>query len=145
MLLRGKDLQTGKFSKDVQEENLEKFRNALDIVMNLNLWHNFLNLEADSGYLKSSLISSDNAVVFSYLLFLIGKTEYKVSSMALKQIIQRWIFMANITGYYTDSPESKVEKNLRICVQSAPRRDSSLTLIQKLGMYLQTITSSILC
>lgn len=112
MLLRGKDLQTGKFSKDVQEENLEKFRNALDIVMNLNLWHNFLNLEADSGYLKSSLISSDNAVVFSYLLFLIGKTEYKVSSMALKQIIQRWIFMANITGYYTDSPESKVEKQL---------------------------------
>lgn len=112
MLLRGKDLKTGKSSIETQKDNLKKFRDALDIVMDLNNWHVFMNIEAEAGYLKKSLISSDNSVIFSYLLYLIGKTEYKVQPVTLKRIMQRWVFMANICGYYTDSPESKVERQL---------------------------------
>lgn len=112
MLLRGKDLKTGKSSIETQKDNLKKFRDALDIVMDLNNWHTFMNIEAEAGYLKKSLISSDNSVIFSYLLYLIGKTEYKVQPVTLKRIMQRWVFMANICGYYTDSPESKVERQL---------------------------------
>ncbi len=112
MLLRGKDLNTRKSSAETQKENLEKFRNALETVMNLNHWHAFMNIEAEAGYLKSSLISSDNAVIFSYMLYLIGKTEYKVQPVELKRIMQRWVFMANIRGFYTDSPESTVERQL---------------------------------
>lgn len=112
LLLRGKDLKTGKSSVETQKDNLKKFRDALDIVMDLNNWHTFMNIEAEAGYLKKSLISSDNSVIFSYLLYLIGKTEYKVQQVTLKRIMQRWVFMANICGYYTDSPESKVERQL---------------------------------
>lgn len=112
MLLRGKDLNTRKSSVETQQENLEKFRNALGTVMNLNHWHAFMNIEAEAGYLKSSLISSDNAVIFSYMLYLIGKTEYKVQPVELKRIMQKWVFMANIRGFYTDSPESTVERQL---------------------------------
>ncbi len=112
MLLRGKDLNTRKSSVETQQENFEKFRNALETVMNLNHWHAFMNIEAEAGYLKSSLISSDNAVIFSYMLYLIGKTEYKVQPVELKRIMQRWVFMANIRGFYTDSPESTVERQL---------------------------------
>ena len=112
LLLRGKDLNTRKSSAETQQENLKKFRDALAVVMNLNHWHAFMNIEAEAGYLKKSLISSDNAVIFSYLLYLIGKTEYKVQPVALKRIMQRWVFMANIRGFYTDSPESMVERQL---------------------------------
>ena len=110
MLLRGKDLKTGISSKETQEENLDKFKNALDVVMNLNHWHAFLNIIKESGYLKSTLISSDNAVIFSYMIYLIGKLEYKVAPMQLKKLMQRWFFMATITAYYTNSPESLVER-----------------------------------
>ena len=112
MLLRGKDLDTRKSSIETQQENFEKFRNALETVMNLNHWHAFMNIEAEAGYLKSTLISSDNAIIFSYLLYLIGKTEYKVQPVELKRIMQRWVFMANISGFYTASPESTVERQL---------------------------------
>ena len=112
LLLIGKDLGTRKSSAETQQENLKKFRDALAVVMNLNHWHAFMNIEAEAGYLKKSLISSDNAVIFSYLLYLIGKTEYKVQPVALKRIMQRWVFMANIRGFYTDSPESMVERQL---------------------------------
>ena len=77
---------------------------------NLNNWHSFMNLFASAGYLRGSLVASSNAVVFSYVLYLIGKNEYKVPSVALQKVIRKWIFMSTITGFYTGSTESEVEK-----------------------------------
>ena len=110
LLLRGKNLKTGEITQDVREENLRIFKESLDMVTNLNNWHAFMNLFASAGYLKGSLVASSNAVVFSYVLYLIGKYEYKVSSVELQKIIRKWIFMSTITGFYTGSTESEVEK-----------------------------------
>lgn len=72
MLLRGKNLKTGEITQNVREENLAIFKKSLDMVTNLNNWHAFMNLFASAGYLKGSLVSASNAVVFSYVLYLIG-------------------------------------------------------------------------
>lgn len=110
MLLRGKDLKTGEITQDVRQDNLRIFKEALDEVTNLNNWHAFMNIFASSGYLKGNLVASSNAVVFSYVLYLIGKYDYKVPSLKLQKIICKWIFMSTITGFYTGSTESEVEK-----------------------------------
>ena len=110
MLLRGKDLKTGATSAKTREENLGKFKAALDLALNLNNWHSFLNLFGKAGYLRGSIVASTNAVVFSYVLYLIGKYDYKVPPFELNKIITKWIFMAAITGFYTGSTESEVEK-----------------------------------
>lgn len=110
MLLRGKNLTTGEVSREEQNKNLDIFKSSLDIVLDLNSWHSFLNLFMQAGYLKNSLISSTNAVVFCYVLYLIGKFDYKVPSMQLRNIITRWIFMSTVTSFYTGSTESEVEK-----------------------------------
>lgn len=110
MLLRGKDLTTGIISAETREENLGKFKDALDLALNLNNWHAFLNLFGKAGYLKGSIVASTNAVVFSYVLYLIGKYDYKVPAFELNKIITKWIFMVTITGFYTGSTESEVEK-----------------------------------
>lgn len=110
MLLRGKDLKTGEITQDVRQDNLRIFKEALDEVTNLNNWHAFMNIFASAGYLKGNLVASSNAVVFSYVLYLIGKCDYKVPSLKLQKIICKWIFMSTITGFYTGSTESEVEK-----------------------------------
>lgn len=110
MLLRGKNLKTGEITKEVREKNLSIFRNSLDMVTNLNNWHAFMNLFSSAGYLKGSFVASTNAVVFSYILYLIGKYDFKVPSIELQKIIRKWIFMSTITGFYTGSPEGTVEK-----------------------------------
>ena len=110
MLLRGKNLETGKYSDETRDANLLIFRNALEEVMNLNNWHAFLNCVITSGYVSNKLIASSNAVVFSYVLYLVGKTEYKVESIRLNKIISKWFFMAALTYFYTGSTESEVEK-----------------------------------
>lgn len=110
MLLRGKNLETGKFSEETRDKNLLTFKNALENVMNLNNWHSFLNCVNSAGYVSNKLIASSNAVVFSYVLFLVGKLEYKLDSVRLNQIISKWFFMTSITYFYTGSTESEVEK-----------------------------------
>ena len=49
-------------------------------------------------------------MVFSYVLYLIGKYDYKVPPFELNKVITKWIFMSTITGFYTGSTESEVEK-----------------------------------
>lgn len=110
MLLRGKNLKTGEITQDVREENLKIFKESLDVVTNLNNWHAFMNIFATAGYLKGSFVASTNAVVFSYVLYLIGKYDYNVPSLELQKIIRKWIFMSTITLFYTGSTETEVEK-----------------------------------
>lgn len=110
MLLRGKNLETGVYAEETRTQNLDVFKNALENVMNLNHWHAFVNCVSNAGYVSSKLIASSNAVVFSYVLYLIGKLEYKVDAVRLNRTISRWFFMSAITYFYTGSTESEVEK-----------------------------------
>lgn len=110
MLLRGKNLGTGEISSETRAANLTAFRMGMDRVVDINNWHTFLNLFADAGYVVKNLIASDNAVVFSYALYLTGKYRYHVNVITLKRAITRWVFMATITGFYTGSTETEVEK-----------------------------------
>lgn len=110
MLLRGKNLETGKFSAEERSENLRIFKDALDKVMNLNNWHGFINIVGEAGYISSKLIASSNAVVFSYVLYLIAKYDYKLDAAQLKKCISKWFFMSSITYFYTNATETTVEK-----------------------------------
>jgi hypothetical protein len=110
MLMRGKDLETGIVTKEEMDSNLAKFKNALDKVTNLNNWHTFMGLFADAGYVNGNIVASSNAVVFCYVLYLLGKYDYKVQHIALQKVIKKWIFMSTITSFYTGSTESEVEK-----------------------------------
>lgn len=110
MLLRGKNLETGKYSSETREENLSILKDALEKVMNLNNWHSFLNCVSASGYVSKKLISSSNVVVFSYVLYLLGKLDYKVDSARLNRIISKFFFMVSIKSFYSGSFETEVEK-----------------------------------
>lgn len=71
-----------------------------------------MGLFADAEYVNGSIVASTNAVVFCYVLYLIGKYDYKVQPIALQKVIKKWIFMSTITYFYTGSTESEVEKQL---------------------------------
>ena len=80
------------------------------MVMNLNDCHSFLNTEAEAGYIDEKIVSSKNLVVYSYVLYLVAKHDYKMEPLRLRRLIGRWFFVAAITGYYTNAPETTMEK-----------------------------------
>ena len=108
-LMRGKDLRTGIVTTQTRDENLVKFKDALNTATNLNCWHAFLNLFAQAGYVSGDFVASSNATVYCYVMYLIGKYEYKLKTLDLNKLIIKWIYMTTVTGFYTNSPESTVE------------------------------------
>ena len=108
-LMRGKDLKTGIVTTATRDENLSKFKEALNIVTNLNNWHAYLNLFAQAGYINGDFVAATNAVVYCYVMYLIGKYEYGVKIADLNKIITKWIYMTTVTYLYSGSTESTVE------------------------------------
>jgi len=111
-LLRGKDLETGLVSPARREEQFARLREAQDAVLDLTNWHEFLKCVTRAGFRSGRMITSNNALVYSYLLWLIGRQDYGVDLALLGDVIGRWFFMAHTTGRYTSSPESAIESDL---------------------------------
>lgn len=111
-ILRGKDLATGQFSPQQRDSQFNLLRHAQGRVLDLTYWADFLNVVRSAGYRSERHISSINALVFAYQLYLLGRTEYKVEGFALKNAVARWLFMTLLTGRYTSSPESRMEMDL---------------------------------
>jgi hypothetical protein len=111
-ILRGKDLETEKFSDERREQQFELLKDAQQRVLNLQYWHDFMNCIRQAGFRSGKMISSQNNLLFSYMLYLIGRTEYKVNEFDLRRVIARWFFMSAVTGRFTGSPESAMEFDL---------------------------------
>ena len=111
-ILRGKDLETEKFSAERRVAQFEKLKKAQDRVLDIRYWHDFMHCIQTAGFRSKKMISSDNNLLFSYILYLIGRTEYGVEENMLRKTIAQWFFMSSITGRFTGSPESRMEFDL---------------------------------
>ena len=111
-ILRGKDLETEEFSDERREEQFGKLKDAQLRVLNLQYWHDFLKAIRFAGYKSQKMISSQNAVLFAYILYLLGRTELKFDEPVLRRLIAKWFFVTAMTGRFTSSPESKMEADL---------------------------------
>lgn len=111
-LLRGKDLETEQFSDERRIEQFEILKKAQERVINPQGWHDFMNCIRLAGFRSDKMISSQNNLLFSYILYLMGRTEYGVDEFRLRNVIARWFFMSSLTGRFTGSPESAMEFDL---------------------------------
>ena len=111
-ILRGKDLETGEFSVDRRDEQFERLREAQSKALNLQYWHDYMHCLRQAGYRTRRMISSQNALLYTYTLYLIGRTEYGIAEHTLRRIIAQWFFMSAVTGRYTASPESRMGSDL---------------------------------
>lgn len=112
LILRGKDLESGKFSTEQRDKQFEKLKQAQAQVLDLQNWHEFLKVPVFAGYRSSKTITSETAILYSYVFYLIGKQDYKVDAYTLREVIAQWFFMSSLTGRYSSSPESRMEQDL---------------------------------
>lgn len=111
-LLRGKDLDTGEISPQRREAQFEQLKDAQEDVLDLSHWHEFLKCLTAAGFRSRRMITSDNALIFTYTLWLVGRRDFGLDFRTLRGVISRWFFMAHTTGRYTTSPESQAEADL---------------------------------
>jgi hypothetical protein len=111
-ILRGKDLETELFSDERRMAQFQILQEAQSRVVHLQHWHDFFKVLLQAGYRSASMITSQTNLLYSYVFYLLGRTEFKVEEHVLRRVLARWFFMTSITGRYTSSPESRMEFDL---------------------------------
>ena len=113
-ILRGQKLGTGDISEARREENFDQLKKAQEKTLNLQYWHDFLKAIRGAGFKHGKLISSYYAVLFAYVLYLIGRTELGMEETRLRRLIGQFYFITSLTRRYTTSPESSIDSDLAI-------------------------------
>ncbi|RNL73092.1 DUF262 domain-containing protein [Streptomyces sp. I6] len=111
-VLRGKDLETGKVTPERRQKQFDLLAQAQTKVLDLTSWHEFFQCVTAAGFLGRKMITSDNALLYSYTVWLIGRHDFGLTVDELRPVIGRWFFMAHTTGRYSNSPESQMEFDL---------------------------------
>lgn len=111
-ILRGKDVETGLFSLGQRESQFAILKAAQKECLDLTNWHQFLSALIGAGYRSGDMISSQNALLYAYAFYLMGRKRFKVQEKELQKAIGRWFFASSLTGRYTTSPETVMDADL---------------------------------
>jgi hypothetical protein len=122
-LLRGASLD-GDLTLTVhdREVQLDKLTAAIDVVLDLTSWHEYLKTLMSAGFRRSTEISSENNVVLVYALYLIGRG-YGISHSDLRTRIARYFFMSSLTGRYTGSFETQITQDVQSFTEASDGAD----------------------
>lgn len=111
-VLRGKDLKTGLFSPEKREQQFIILKKTQSKVIDLTNWHQFLSAITGAGFRSAELISSQNALLYAYCFYLLGRDRFQVKEHVLQKLIGRWFFFSSLIARYTTAPESTMDGDL---------------------------------
>lgn len=111
-ILRGKDPETGEFLAERRDQQFAILQEAQAHTLNLTSWHQFLSALVGAGFRSGEMVSSQNALLFSYAFYLLGRVRFCVPEHQLQKAIGRWFFASTLTGRYTNSPETVMDGDL---------------------------------
>lgn len=137
-VLRGKDPDTGTYTAERRDAQFEILKSAQNDVLNLTNWHQFLSALIGAGFRSREMISSNNALLFSYAFYLMGRVRYQVPEHILQKAIGRWFFAVSLTGRYTSSPETILDADLAR-FRTVEKGDDFLAILD--GILVNTLTN----
>lgn len=111
-VLRGRDAKSGVDNPARRDEQFAKMQQGQEHALNLPNWHHFLSAINLAGYRGNKMISSGTAIIYNYVLYLIGIVDFGLDKTSMRQAIAEFFFMAALTGRYTSSPETRFEADL---------------------------------
>jgi hypothetical protein len=110
--LRGRDPKTREIIPALREVELEKLKVGQERVLNRLHWDEFLKVLERAGFRASDMITSTNTVLYTYAMWLTGRVDFGVDITKLREVMARWFFMSQMTGRYTNSPESQIQEDI---------------------------------
>lgn len=112
-ILRGKDLETGEYSSERRKKQFGILKKAQAYTLDIQNWHEYFKALMSAGFRSGDMVTSKTTLIYCYMLFLIGKHDYRLDHNVLRNTIGQWFFMSSVTGRYTGSPETAMERDLR--------------------------------
>jgi len=112
-LLSGRNFETRSFDREIEERSYQMLRAGILEFMNKTNFERFLMIIKSTGFIDKSMIRSQNALNFAYILYLKLKRDLG-NNPNIERWVRRWFVMSLLTGRYSGSPESRFDKDIRM-------------------------------
>lgn len=121
-LLSGRDFETRDYKSEIADESFKRLHDGVLRFMDRNNFQDFVLALRSAGFVSPSLIYSKGAVNFAYNLYLTLRKDQSIEPTDVKRWVQRWYVMSVLTGRYSGSSESVMDRDIRRISEQGFRR-----------------------
>jgi len=111
-LLSGRNFETKQFEDSIAEQSFGRLKIGVMNFINETHFKRFVMIIRSAGFVDASLIGSQNALNFAYILYLTLRAQGKPPA-DIETAVRRWFVMSMLTGRYSGSPESTIDFDIR--------------------------------
>lgn len=111
-LLSGRNFETKQYEEKIAEESFAKLKEGVLNFINETHFKRFVMIIRSAGFIDASLIGSQNALNFAYILYLALRAQNEPPA-AIESAVRRWFVMSVLTGRYSGSPETTFDSDIR--------------------------------
>jgi len=139
-LLSGRNFETEEYEERIAEESFKKLDEGIREFMNETNFKRFVMIIKSAGFINSSLIGSQNALNFSYVLYLLMR-ENNVNQAEIESIVRRWFVFTLLTHRYSGSPESTFDYDVKRIDEEGSRKyiDDTIAAEMSEGFWEQAL------
>ena len=111
-LLSGRNFETRGYEETIAEESFGKLERGILTFMNETNFKRFIMILRSAGFIESSMIRSQNAVNFAYIIYLTLRAENYAPSN-IESFVRKWFVLSVLTGRYSGAPESTFDFDIK--------------------------------
>lgn len=111
-LLSGRNFETKQYEESIVEDTFSRLNDGVMDFINETHFKRFIMIIRSAGFVDASLIGSQMALNFAYILYLTLRNQ-NVPDAKIERYVRRWYVMSVLTGRYSSSPESTIDLDIR--------------------------------
>jgi hypothetical protein len=111
-LLSGRNFETRAYEETIAEQSFKRLEEGLFKFMNETDFKRFVMILRSAGFVESSMIRSQNAINFAYIVYLVQRAN-KIEPGKIETNVRKWFVMSVLTGRYSASPESSFDFDIK--------------------------------
>jgi hypothetical protein len=111
-LLSGRNFETRTFEEAIAERSFAQLKEGVSKFINETNFKRFLMIVKSAGFIDSSLIRSQNALNFAYMLYLKLRSDHYHQG-EIESYVRKWLVLSLLTGRYSGSPESMFDLDIK--------------------------------
>lgn len=112
-LLSGRDFEARDYKASIAEDSFAKLTEGIKHFMHKYYFEQFVLAIKNAGFISNKLINSQNALDFTYVVFLKLALSNEVDKTEIKRYVAKWFVMSILTGRYSNSPETRMDLDIR--------------------------------
>ncbi len=111
-LLSGRNFERRTYEEDIARESFARLKRGVLNFVNETNFKRFVMIVKSAGFVDASLIGSQNALNFAYIVYLKMRAS-RTNDARIESVVRRWIVFALLTARFSGSSESTFDYDVR--------------------------------